>query len=73
MSCDLHTLQEQAEALNKMRAQIFKERIDQLVGVYGSLRSVSRALNIDCAYLHRLQTGEKANPSAAVLRKLGLK
>lgn len=54
-----------------MKADIFKQRIDELATVYGSVRAVGRALNIDHAYLYRLTSGEKTNPSKAVLRKLG--
>jgi len=49
-----------------------QKRITQLVGVYGSVRAVGRALRIDHAYLHRLRKGSKKSPSDSVLRKLGL-
>ena len=39
---------------------------------FGSLREASRALRISPSYLLRLSTGEKANPSIATLRKLGI-
>lgn len=55
-----------------MQAGIYKQRVDELAEVYGSIRAVGKALNIDHAYLHRLCTGEKRNPSDATLRKLGL-
>jgi len=55
-----------------MKAGLFKLRIDELVNVYGSIRQVGKALHIDHAYLHRLSTGEKQNPSKVILRKLGL-
>lgn len=48
-------------------------RLAALEKQHGSLRAVSRVLKIDNAYLYRLKTGEKLNPSDAVLRKLGLR
>jgi hypothetical protein len=49
------------------------ERIDQLVSQHGSLRAVARVTEIDCGYLSRLRDGEKVNPSADYLRRLGLR
>ena len=63
---------EMMEKARIMEAGIYKQRVDELAEVYGSVRAVGKALNIDHAYLQRLCTGEKRNPSAAVLRKLGL-
>lgn len=48
-------------------------RVDQLCGQHGGIRAAARVLKIDHAYLYRLWVGEKANPSKAVLRKLGLR
>lgn len=48
-------------------------RIQELAKQHGSLRAAARVLEIDHAYLHRLQRGDKTEPSAAVLRKLGLR
>lgn len=63
---------DQLQQLNTLRASIYKDRIDALVAVYGSVRAVGHALTIDHAYLHRLAKGEKTSPSKIVLKKLGL-
>jgi hypothetical protein len=47
--------------------------INRAVKRHGSLRAAARALRIDAGYLSRLRVGFKAQPSAAVLRKLGLR
>lgn len=49
------------------------ERIAQLVRRHGSLRAVGAVLQIDYAYLFRLQHGQKNNPSPKLLKKLGLR
>lgn len=49
------------------------ERIQQLKEKHGSIRAAARALKVDHAYLYRLYTGEKTEPSAATLRKLGIR
>jgi hypothetical protein len=56
----------------EFRQHLLKVRIDQLAEIYGSLRKVAVALDIDVAYLKRLRDGEKTNPSSSVLKKLGL-
>lgn len=56
----------------ELKANIYASRINELAKVYGSVRAVGRALNIDHAYLWRLSRGEKVNASKVVLRKLGL-
>lgn len=48
------------------------QRLGELVLRHGSLRAVGRVLKIDHAYLSRLYHGQKKEPSAAVLKKLGL-
>ena len=48
-------------------------RIIELESQYGGLRAAARALNCDAAYLLRLRDKKKSNPSATMLRKLGLK
>lgn len=58
--------------ISEMKAALFKSRIDELSKIYGSVRAVGRALNIDHVYLHRLRKGEKQNPSKAIIEKLGL-
>ena len=50
-----------------------ERRLGELVLRHGSLRAVGRVLEIDHAYLHRLYHGEKKEPSAAVLKKIGLR
>jgi hypothetical protein len=49
------------------------QRISQLVDRHGSLRAAARAISLDVGYLSRLKSGEKYNPSARVLKKLGIK
>lgn len=71
MSNDI-TLNDQLSRLAEIKADMFKRRIDELAIVYGSIRAVGRALNLDPAYLVKLSNGEKTNPSKATLRKLGL-
>lgn len=48
------------------------ERIAQFEKQYGGFRPAARALRIDVGYLWRLKTGDKTNPSDAVLKKLSL-
>lgn len=43
-----------------------------LIKQHGSLRKAEAATGINYAYLQRLHTGEKINPSTDVLAKLGL-
>ena len=47
-------------------------RVRYLEKQYGGLRAAATALGIDPAYLYRLKSGEKDNPSDAMLGKLGL-
>lgn len=47
--------------------------VDALIAKHGGLRAAARAIQINYAYLSRLRSGEKTNPTAATLRKLGLK
>lgn len=47
--------------------------IDRLAGLFGSLRKMSEALDIDVGYLSRLRSGEKADPSDEVLKALSLR
>jgi nitrate reductase beta subunit len=49
------------------------DRVSQLCENCGSLRAAARAVRIDVAYLSRLATGEKTNPSKSTLKKLGLR
>lgn len=50
-----------------------RRRIQVLAKHHGSLRAAARVLEIDHAYLSRLQDGLKLEPSDSILRKLGLK
>lgn len=52
---------------------ILRARVDAVVKHFGSLRVAGRALRINYAYLQRLRSGEKVNPTDAVLKKLGLR
>lgn len=47
--------------------------IGQLIHRHGSLRAAARVMEISPAYLSRLFSGEKKDPSDAILRKLGLR
>lgn len=47
--------------------------VQQAIDRHGGVRVAARALRIDHAYLYRLRSGEKSDPSDAVLRKLGLR
>jgi hypothetical protein len=53
--------------------QQLRARVEAIVKHYGGVRPAGRALRINYAYLSRLRTGEKSNPTAATLRKLGLR
>lgn len=50
-----------------------RERIHEMENQHGGLRAAARVLKCDAAYLMRLKNGEKNNPGAALLRRLGLK
>jgi hypothetical protein len=50
-----------------------QQRIEELALQHGSLRAAARVLQVDHAYLWRLARGDKAEPSEALLRKLGLR
>lgn len=41
--------------------------------IYGSFENVAKARNVDRDYLYRLFNGQRTNPSAEVLTKLGIK
>lgn len=49
------------------------EVIDALVARHGSLRKAARVVQINYAYLSRLRSQEKTEPTAEVLKKLGLR
>ncbi len=50
-----------------------QERIAELVAQHGSLREVSRVTRVEVGYLSRLRSGEKSNPKADTLRRIGLR
>ena len=50
-----------------------QERVRELEQQHGGLRAAARAIQIEPSYLCRLGTGEKAQPSEAILRRLGLR
>ena len=52
---------------------LLSSRIEELEDKYGGLRAAARALRSKPSYLSRLKSGERTNPSDAVLKKLGLK
>lgn len=62
-----------AQATNMTTKLMIPTVIDALVAKHGGLRAAARAIQINYAYLSRLRSGEKTNPTAATLRKLGLK
>lgn len=49
------------------------KRIIELILTHGSLSKAARAIRVDKAYLLRISTGEKTNPSKNTLRKMGLR
>lgn len=46
--------------------------VERLIAQHGGLRKAARAVNINYAYLSRLQSAEKVNPKGRVLKALGL-
>lgn len=54
------------------RHKMIALRIDEIRAVAGSWRAAGVFVGIDHAYLRRLVSGEKINPSPEVLRALGL-
>lgn len=49
-----------------------KQRAEELVEQHGGVRRAARAIGLDAAYFIRLRDGGKKEPSAWVLRKMGL-
>lgn len=49
------------------------DRVRELEVEYGSLREAARQTGFDAGYLLRLRDGEKTNPSAESLKRLGLR
>lgn len=56
-----------------MSTDVLRDRAAELITLFGSVREAAGALGIDPAYLQRLSKGQKANPSAETLKKLGLR
>jgi hypothetical protein len=54
-----------------MRLEI-RTRIEQLQREHEGVRAAARAVGMSASYLIRLRDGEKLEPSAGLLRKLGL-
>jgi len=50
-----------------------EKRIMELCLEHGTLRAAALALKTDAGYLSRLWHGEKVNPSAALLKRMGLR
>lgn len=46
--------------------------IREIVNQHGGVRQAARALQIDHGYLSRLWSGDKDNPSEAMMKKLGI-
>ena len=65
------------EDMRKLADKLMKELIvdaaEALIEKHEGLRAASRASKIDPAYLQRLRTGEKVNPSKETLKKLRVK
>ena len=49
------------------------DRITELEKQHGSLRAAAKVLGCDAGYLSRLRSGEKENPSAILLKRIGLR
>ena len=47
--------------------------IGRLICKHGGLRAAADAVGIDAGYLSRLGSGQKSNPTKAMLKKLGLR
>jgi hypothetical protein len=49
-----------------------KRAVERIVKKHGGLNKAGRAVGIDPPYLSRLRTGKKINPSANILKRLGI-
>ena len=47
--------------------------INRLIAKHGGLRPAARAIQLDVAYLSRLRSNEKSNPSDEICKKLGVR
>lgn len=52
--------------------RVLYESINMLAQRHGSLRAAAKVLGINAGYLSRLISGEKKEPGAKLLKKLGL-
>ena len=57
----------------QLKEKNLSQHIKGLESKYGGLRKASRALKLDAGYLCKLKSGEKKNPSALTLWRLGLR
>jgi hypothetical protein len=52
---------------------VIRMRIDRLMLQHGGLRAAATAIGLDAAYLSRLRSVHKTNPSDAALAKMGIR
>ena len=57
----------------RVRPITIEKRIAELVKQHGSLRAAARELGCSAAYLSRLASGQKSEPSGEVLQGMGLR
>lgn len=69
----MQDIERKLTAWENERRSVIHDRIAALEQVYGGLRPMARALSIDAAYLSRLKSGAKSNPTPKILKKLGLR
>lgn len=62
-----------AKGCEAMSGLTIAKRVKQLIAKHGTLRKVSRVVEIDAGYLSRLASGIKTNPGKDTLRRLGLR
>ncbi len=56
-----------------MNTDTLQARAKEVIQLFGSVRAAADAIGLDAAYLHRLSTGAKFNPSDRALSALGLR
>ena len=56
-----------------MTTDTLQARAKEVIQLFGSVRAAADAIGLDAAYLHRLSTGAKFNPSDRALSALGLR
>lgn len=62
-----------SEDRQRTKENLLKARVAWLVERHGSLRAAAKVVGVNYAYLQRLGSGKKTEPTAFVLRKLGLR